>query len=49
MEVLRQEKAGHLIPEVSTNLGYALPGQRKKKMWLPSREGLSGGATKSSP
>ena len=25
MEVLKEEKVGHLIPEVSSNLGYALP------------------------
>jgi len=31
MEVLRQEKVGHLIPEVSTNLGYALPGAEGKE------------------
>lgn len=31
MEVLREKKLGHLVPEVSSNFGYALPFAEKKE------------------
>ena len=41
VEILKEEKVGHLIPEVSSNLAMPFPMLRGSKMWLPFQGGSS--------